>query len=179
MKNENVVQKFFTASVASALIFSSAAVAPIEAQALDFGTDNVIAARSGGRAGGRSSASTMRSPPPSQRSSSTTTVNNYRSTTVVAPASPAIIAPTPVIAAPVVVSPITPFGGVGYGALGAVSAIGNEFREIRQENEIQRGRAELQDAKMKQAMLEQRLNAMEQREQTTAAVNAAVAAAKQ
>ena len=64
MKKNSPFSKFVaTASVASAILLSSAAP---DAQAIsgagdfDFGSDNVIAARSGGRAGGRSSASSMR-----------------------------------------------------------------------------------------------------------------------
>lgn len=177
MKN-SPFSKFVTASVASAILLSST-IAP-DAQAItgdfDFGSDNVIAARSGGRAGGRSSASTMRSPPPSSRPS--TTVNNYSRTTVVQQ-SPAIVAPAPVVVSPVVVSPVvSPFGspfGVGYGALGVVNAIGNEMREGRQEAEIRREREELQESKNRQFMLEQRLNQMEQQQATTNAVNAALA----
>lgn len=56
----------------------------------------------------------------------------------------------------------SPFGyGGGYGALGAVNAIGNEIRDNRQENEIRESRTELQIAKERQFQLEQRLSAME------------------
>jgi hypothetical protein len=158
MKNENKFHKFLTASVASAILLSSAATVPDALAAspdFDFGSNNVISARSGGRAGGRSSASSMRAPPPRARAAPapTTTINR---TTVIA-------APSPVIAAPVVVSPFgySPFGGIGYGALGAVNAIGNEMRDQRQENEIARERAELEVSKQRQAQLEQRLNELE------------------
>jgi len=178
MKNSPFSKFVATASVASAILLSSAAP---DAQAItgdfDFGSDNVIAARSGGRAGGRSSASSMRSPPPSSRP---TTVNNIQRTTVIQQ-QPAVVA-APVMASPVVVAPVvSPFGspfGVGYGALGVVNAIGNEMREGRQEAEIRREREELQESKQRQFMLEQRLNQMEQSQATTNAVNAALAGAR-
>ena len=162
MKNENKFTKFLTASVASAIILSSAATTPDALAAspnFDFGTDTIISARSGGRGGGRSSGSSMRSSPrPSARSYSapSTTINR---TTVYS-------SPSPIISSPIVVSPFgySPFGGMGYGgygALGAVNAIGNEMRDNRQENEIARGRAELDVSKQKQAQLEQRLNELE------------------
>mmetsp|Transcript_12439 Transcript_12439/g.23337 ORF Transcript_12439/g.23337 Transcript_12439/m.23337 type:complete len:216 (-) Transcript_12439:166-813(-) len=173
----NSVSKFFTASVASAILLSSSfatpdAIAAVDSLSssspIDFGSSQVVSARSGGRAGGRSSASSMRSAPSVRSSSATTTINR---TTVIA-------APAPVIAAPVVVSPFgySPFGGFGYGALGAVSAIGNEMRDIRQENEIARERAELEVSKQRQAQLEQRLYELERNQAiTNANVNAAVA----
>ena len=156
MKDGNGVTKFLTASVASAILLSSTVATPDAFAAspdVDFGSNTVISARSGGRAGGRSSASSMRAPPPSARSAPTTTINR---TTVIA-------APAPVISSPVVVSPFgySPFGGIGYGALGAVNAIGNEMRDIRQENEIARERAELEVSKQRQQQLEQRLYELE------------------
>ena len=54
---------------------------------------------------------------------------------------------------------------LGYGALGAVNAIGNEIRDQRQEGEIQRGRYELQEEKLKSAELEARLNQLERAQQ--------------
>lgn len=58
---------------------------------------------------------------------------------------------------------------MGYGALGAVSAINNEIRDSRQENEIQRERAELEVSKQRQAQLEQRLNQLEREQMQTSA----------
>jgi hypothetical protein len=67
----------------------------------------------------------------------------------------------------------SPFGGMGYGALGAVSAINNEMRDSRQENEIRQGRSELEISKQRQAQLEQRLNQLESEQmRTNANVNA-------
>lgn len=179
-EHQNSVSKFVTASVASAILLSSsfaspdafAAVdsvsSPSPSSSMDFGSSQIVSARSGGRAGGRSSVSSMRSAPPSVRSSAATTTINR--TTIIA-------APAPVIASPVVVSPfVSPFGGFGYGALGAVSAIGNEIRDVRQENEIARERAELEVSKQRQAQLEQRLYELERNQAiTNANVNAAIA----
>lgn len=173
-ENSNSMSKFLTASVASAILLSSSLATPDAMAALDspssidFGSSQIVSARSGGRAGGRSTASSMRSPSPSVRSSSATTTINR--TTIIA-------APTPVISSPVVVSPFVPSPfGFGYGALGAVSAIGNEMRDIRQENEIARERAELEVSKQRQAQLEQRLYELERNQAiTNANVNAAIA----
>lgn len=175
-KHSNSVSKFVTASVASAILLSSSFVTPDALAAvdvdsvsssMDFGSSQIVSARSGGRAGGRSSASSMRSAPSVRSSSAATTINR---TTIIA-------APAPVISSPVVVSPFgSPFGGFGYGALGAVSAIGNEMRDIRQENEIARERAELEVSKQRQAQLEQRLYELERNQAVTNAnVNAAIA----
>uniref|UniRef100_A0A7S3Q3C0 Uncharacterized protein n=1 Tax=Chaetoceros debilis TaxID=122233 RepID=A0A7S3Q3C0_9STRA len=188
MKKNSPFSKFVaTASVASAILLSST-IAP-DAQAitgagdfnLNFGSDNVIAGRSGGRGGGRSSASSMRrSPPPSSYRPST--VNNVSRTTVIQQR-PGMVGASPIIVAPV----ISPFGmgggygmgyGGGYGALGAVNMIGNEMREGRQEAEIRNERNELQESKQRQFQLEQRLNQMEQNQATTNAVNAAMAGAR-
>mmetsp|Transcript_16654 Transcript_16654/g.24931 ORF Transcript_16654/g.24931 Transcript_16654/m.24931 type:complete len:232 (-) Transcript_16654:72-767(-) len=186
--SENKLSKFFAASVASAIILSSVATIPdalaydysssnsnAQQHELNFGSSDIIAGRSGGRGGGRSSASSMRSAPSSSsrsaqyRSPAPTTINR---TTIIA-------APTPMYSAPVVIgSPMgfgySPFGGMGYGALGAVSAINNEVRDNRQENEIRQGRTELEISKQRQAQLEQRLNQLERDQmQTSANVNAA------
>lgn len=50
--------------------------------------------------------------------------------------------------------------GFGYG-LGAMNGIGNEIRDNRQEMEIQQSRAELDQAKQREADLEARLRALE------------------
>uniref|UniRef100_A0A7S3Q370 Uncharacterized protein n=1 Tax=Chaetoceros debilis TaxID=122233 RepID=A0A7S3Q370_9STRA len=193
MKKNSPFSKFVaTASVASAILLSST-IAP-DAQAitgagdfnLNFGSDNVIAGRSGGRGGGRSSASSMRRSPPPSSYSRPTTVNNVSRTTVIQQ-SPGMVS-APVMASPIIVSPvISPFGmgggygmgyGGGYGALGAVNMIGREMREGRQEAEIRDGRNELQDSKQREFQLEQRLNQLEQNQANTNAVNAAMAGAR-
>lgn len=166
---KNVFSKFAAASVASAILLSSTVATPdalaADMTSVDFGSTDIIAARSGGRAGGRSTASSMRSPAPAARRQ-TTTINR---TTVVAP--PVYSAPSVIVApAPI----FSPFGGIGYGAFGAVSAIGNEMRDVRQENEIARERAELEVSKQRQYQLEQRLAQLEsQQAQTNANANMA------
>ena len=53
---------------------------------------------------------------------------------------------------------------MGYG-LGAAGSIGNEIRDMNQEREIQRERAELDVAKQRQAELEARLAQLERQQQ--------------
>lgn len=50
--------------------------------------------------------------------------------------------------------------GFGYG-LGAVNSIGNEFRDYRQESEIQQSRAELEQARQREAELDARIRQLE------------------
>lgn len=156
--NKGDMGKALTSGLATAIMFTSV-IAPPEAlaQDLNFGSDNIIAARSGGRSGGRSSA-IPRSATPSR-----TVINR---TTVIA-------APTPYYSSPVYISPFgSPFGGIGYGALGAVSAISNEIRDSRQENEIYRERTELELAKQRQAELERRLYELEANQRAASAAQA-------
>jgi hypothetical protein len=164
MKKEDM-SKVFTSGLAAAIMLSSAVAPPAAlAEEMNFGSDNIIAARSGGRGGGRSSAprAAVRSAAPSSR----TVINR---TTVIAP-------PVSYYSPPVYVSPFgSPFGGIGYGALGAVSAIGNEIRDARQENEIYKERTELELAKQRQAELERRLYELEANQR--AAANQAAPAA--
>ena len=51
--------------------------------------------------------------------------------------------------------------GLGYG-LGAINNAGNEYRDYRQEGEIQQSKAELEMAKKREAELEARIKALEQ-----------------
>merc|ERR1712050_248933 len=124
----------------------------------DFGSSQVVAARSGGRAGGRaSSSSSYRSSSSySSRPSSTRVVER---TTVIQ--QPTYVAPTPTV----IVSPgysYNPMGGFGLGyGLGAINSIGNAMQDARQEAEISQSRAELQNAKMKEMELEARLRQLE------------------
>lgn len=50
--------------------------------------------------------------------------------------------------------------GLGYG-LGAINDIGNEIRDNRQEGEIQRSRAELEQARQREAELDARIRQLE------------------
>ena len=155
-----IATRKIAASVLAATFILGNVVAVEPAQAMDdydFGSSQVIAARSGGRAGGRSSAS--RSAPrrssyssPS-RSSSTTVINR----TYVTPAAPVYSSPA-VIMAP----SYNPMPGLGLSlGLNAVGQIGNDMRDYRQEREIQDTRSELQSAKMREAQMEARLNQLE------------------
>eukprot|EP00522_Entomoneis_paludosa_P006032 CAMPEP_0172440682 /NCGR_PEP_ID=MMETSP1065-20121228/1315_1 /TAXON_ID=265537 /ORGANISM="Amphiprora paludosa, Strain CCMP125" /LENGTH=200 /DNA_ID=CAMNT_0013189653 /DNA_START=70 /DNA_END=672 /DNA_ORIENTATION=+ len=149
-------------TVAAAFLAANVAAPAFAAQQdmMDFGSSDVIAARSGGRAGGRaSSGGASRSS--SYRPSSSTT---YRSsTTIVAPRPSVIVAP-----------PVVGYGGYGYGyqppslgglatgyALGSMGNIGNDMRDYRQEREIQDSRYQLEQARLKEAELEGRLRALE------------------
>lgn len=122
--------------------------------ALAFPDDSslLLAARSGSRSGGRAA----RAPSPSSS-------RVYSRTTIIAP-------PTPIISAPVVVSPFgasigygyNPLGGFGLGyGLGAMNSIGDTVRDYRQESEIQREKVELEVTKQKQAELEARIRELE------------------
>lgn len=159
MINEEGMKKAATSFVAAAFLMTSvAAVEPAFAMdEADFGSSQVIAARSGGRAGGRSSAARaparapVRSSAPSSRS--TTVINR----TVVSP--------------PVVVgSPM--YGGYGYGynpvpglglslGLNAINQIGNDMRDYRQETEIRDTRAALMNSQQREAEMEARLRQLE------------------
>ena len=57
--------------------------------------------------------------------------------------------------------------GLGYG-LGAANSVGNEVRDYRQESEIQRSKAELEQAKVREAELESRIKALEEGQQAPA-----------
>jgi len=149
---KKITASFF---VATFVLGNIASVAP--AFAVDdsyFGSSQVIAARSGGRAGGRSSGARRSAPRPSSRSS-TTVINRN---TYVSP-SPMYSSPSVIMAPPV----YNPMGGLGLGlGLNAVSNIGNDMRDYRQEREIQDTRSELRQSKMREAEMEARLNRLEQ-----------------
>jgi hypothetical protein len=153
-KNKIAVSFVAAAFLAGSLL----TVEPVFA-AGDFGSSQIVAARSGGRAGGRSSAPRSYSAPRSVPRSNTV----YRSgtTTIVRP----MIAPSPIIVSPFGYSPFgyNPLGGgfgLGYG-LGAMSNRGDEMRDYRQEAEIQKSSAELEQAKIREAELEARIRALE------------------
>jgi len=155
---ENATKKIAASVLAATFILGNvAAVEPAQAMDdYDFGSSQVIAARSGGRAGGRSSASRSAARPSSSYSSppsrSTTVINR----TYVTPAAP-------VYSSPVIVAPsYNPMPGLGLSlGLNALGQIGNDMRDYRQEREIQDTRSELQSAKMREAQMEARLNQLE------------------
>jgi len=156
MINEEGMKKAAASfALATFVLGNVATVAP--AFAIDdsyFGSSHVIAARSGGRSGGRSSGARSSAPRPSS-SSSTTVINRN---TYVSP-SPMYSSPTVIMAPPV----YNPMGGLGLSlGLNAVSNIGNDMRDYRQEREIQDTRGELQQSKMREAEMSARLNRLEQ-----------------
>jgi uncharacterized membrane protein len=149
MKNDGkkVAASFLTAAFIATNVF--AVDAAFAVNDFDFGgSTEIVAGRSGGRGGGRAS----RAPSRSSYSAPTRTIE--RTTIIQQPSY------TPSI----VVSPFgyNPLGGFGMGyGLGAINNFGNEIRDNRQESEIQQSRAELEQARMKQAELEGRLRALE------------------
>lgn len=158
--NPNNNNKLAAGAVAAALFVNAAfSATPALAALDDFGvgsSSQVLAARSGGRMGGRSMGgrSSFRAP------------TSYRSSTTIV--RPMMAAP------PVVISPFgggygyggfgyNPLGGFGLGyGLGAVQNSANTMRDYQQESEIQRSKAELEEAKAKEAELEARLKALEE-----------------
>lgn len=150
MKNEDskkVAASFLAAAFIATNVFTVDAAFAVDN--FDFGSTEIVAGRSGGRGGGRAA----RAPSRAYTPSSSTRIE--RTTTVIQP-----VYSTP----SVVVSPFgyNPLGGFGFGyGLGAAGSIGNEIRDYRQESEIQQSRAELEQAKIREAAMEARLKALE------------------
>lgn len=124
------------------------------------GSTELLAARSGGRAGGRSSSS-YRSSSPRRSAAPAPPTRVYNSNTIIRPS----------YSPPIIVSPgfgfgyspfFNPFGGFGLGFGG-----NNVFQDIRQDNEIDRVRAELQAEKIKEAEIEARIRSLEGSASTT------------
>lgn len=156
--NEGVMKKAAVSLVAAAFVLGNAATAQ-PASAMDdgyFGSSQVIAARSGGRAGGR--ASSARSSYSPSRSATTNTRTVINRTTYVTP-SPVYSSPSVIVAPPV----YNPMPGLGLSlGLNAVSNIGNDMRDYRQEREIQDTRSELERSRMREVEMEARLRQLEQ-----------------
>jgi hypothetical protein len=167
--------------MAAAYLFANVAYAP-PADALDFGSSETIAARSGGRAGGRSSSGGYRGGRSSfsgggaARSSfsgggggygggaSRAYSPTYRSTTIVRP----MIAPSPFGYGGGYGGGFgySPFSGIGLGyGLGAMGNNNNnrqdQARDYQQEKDILSEKSELEQAKLRAAELEQRIQALE------------------
>jgi hypothetical protein len=171
---------------AAAYLFANVAYAP-PADALDFGSSETIAARSGGRAGGRSSSGGYRggggggggrssfSGGGASRSSfsggggygggaaaSRAYSPTYRSTTIVRP----MIAPSPFgygggYGGGFGYSPFSGIGlGYGLGAMGNNNR-GDQAREYQQEKDIISEKSELEQTKLRAAELELRIKALE------------------
>ena len=156
MINEESMKKAATSFAAAAFLMSNVvATAPaLAVDDMDFGSTQVVAARSGGRAGGRSSAARM---PARSAPSRSTTVINTRT----------YVAPSPVIGggyggvyvAPPIYNPV-PGLGLSIG-LNAMNKIGNDMRDYRQEAEIHDTRSELMRSQAREAEMEARLRMLE------------------
>jgi len=148
---------------------SQAAMAAAAAAPPDFGSPELVAARSGGRAGGRAGGGSR-----SRSSYSAPSRTMYRSSTTIV--RPMIASP------PIVISPFgggygygygNPMGGFGLGyGLGAINSAGDSMRDYRQESEIQQSKAELEQAKARELELEQRIKALEAQDKGAPAANA-------
>ena len=151
MVNEESVKKAATSFAAAAFLMANvAAVEPAFAADMDFGSSQVVAARSGGRAGGRSSAARAPSRAPTR---STTVIN--RSTYI----APPVYSSPSVIVAPPIYNPV-PGLGLSIG-LNAMNQIGNDMRDYRQEAEIRDTRSELMRSQAREAEMEARLRQLE------------------
>mmetsp|Transcript_20620 Transcript_20620/g.26581 ORF Transcript_20620/g.26581 Transcript_20620/m.26581 type:complete len:206 (+) Transcript_20620:120-737(+) len=167
-KDSNNGFRTAAASAVAAVFIAASAASPAFAvtqdnNLFDFGSSDVIAARSGGRAGGRASSrgassSSYRSPSSSTSRPSTT----YRSSTTIIRQAPSTVYVSP---PPMIGYGYQPpsLGGLvtGY-ALGSMGNNGNNYQDMRQEQEIKQSRYELEQARMKEAELEGRLRALEQ-----------------
>jgi hypothetical protein len=171
--------------VAAAYLFANVAYAPPADAALDFGSSETIAARSGGRAGGRGGSGGYRGGGGGGRSSfsgggaarssfsgggggygggaAARSYNpTYRSTTIVRP----MIAPSPFgygggYGGGFGYSPFSGIGlGYGLGAMGNNNR-GDQARDYQQETDIRSEKSELEQAKLRAAELELRIQALE------------------
>ena len=155
-KSNNVIASGFAAA---AILFSTfgAESFAYDASIDMFGSDQVVAARSGGRAGGRSSAA-ARAPRPAASRSQGTTVNNYN----VRPASPTVIvSPGYGGYGYGYGSPFGGFGGLGWLGVEAIGSFSREMREIDEQRKLAKTEAELQIANQRQMDLEARLRQLE------------------
>mmetsp|Transcript_43340 Transcript_43340/g.49180 ORF Transcript_43340/g.49180 Transcript_43340/m.49180 type:complete len:196 (+) Transcript_43340:59-646(+) len=129
----------------------------------DFGSSQILAARSGGRMGGRSmGGGGMGGRPMGGSRSYAAPVRNYSSTTtIIRP----MIAPSPFGFGGGYGYGYNPLGGIGLGyGLGAMNNAGNAQTDYRQETEIQQNRGELEQTKQKAMELENRLKLLEQKQ---------------
>jgi len=153
---------FAASVVVSSVLFSSgAAFASDDNAQFDFvSSSNIIAGRSGGRAGGRAMSRPMARPMARPSGGGGGAVYNNRNT---------YIQQRPMLGGGGFgYSPFgySPFGGMGLGyGLGSMNNVGNEIRDNRQEGEIQREAVELEQAKQKNADLEQRIQQLERSSQ--------------
>mmetsp|Transcript_42751 Transcript_42751/g.50022 ORF Transcript_42751/g.50022 Transcript_42751/m.50022 type:complete len:216 (-) Transcript_42751:162-809(-) len=157
---DNFLKTTFT--TVGALLLSSLVILD-DASAIDLGSSELMAARSGGRGGGRAMSRPMLRASPSRSYS--------------APASrgATYMAPTRVYSSPIIMSPFgySPFGyggggfggfglGYGLGAMGGNRGGGvNQQVQYEQQKDLAQTTAELEVAKQKEADLEQRIKALE------------------
>uniref|UniRef100_A0A7S0F7G3 Uncharacterized protein n=1 Tax=Craspedostauros australis TaxID=1486917 RepID=A0A7S0F7G3_9STRA len=163
---KNVQTAAVSFAAAAFLMVNTVDVAPANAVSDDFfGSTEILAARSGGRAGGRSSSVSSR-PSASARSSSSSSTNTrvIERTTVVQQAPTVVAAPPVIMAAPSY--GYNPMPGLGLSlGLNAVSQIGNDMRDARQQSEIRQTQSELMQSKAKEAELSARLSSLESNQQ--------------
>mmetsp|Transcript_42752 Transcript_42752/g.50023 ORF Transcript_42752/g.50023 Transcript_42752/m.50023 type:complete len:222 (-) Transcript_42752:193-858(-) len=158
---DNFLKTTFT--TVGALLLSSLVILD-DASAIDLGSSELMAARSGGRGGGRAS---MSRPMPRASPSRSYSAPVSRGATY--------IAPTRIYQRPIIMSPFgySPFGyggggfggfGLGYG-LGAMGRGGgggvNQQVQYEQQKDLAQTTAELEITKQKEADLEQRIKALE------------------
>lgn len=110
-QSDDQERKFAASVLTAAYLFANAvSVAPAVAAFQDFGSTEIVAARSGGRTGGRVSSGTRGASPSYKAPTNTRVVE--RTTVIQQPS---------VVAAPVVVAPPV-YGGYGYGYGGGLDA---------------------------------------------------------
>ncbi|KAL3923292.1 MAG: hypothetical protein SGILL_001739 [Bacillariaceae sp.] len=161
-KEDSVKKAAGSLMAATFLLGNLVSVAPAVAMddSFDFGSSQVVAARSGGRAGGRAAPRPAARAPPRPSSRSTTNTRVIERTRYV---------PTPgygspgIIMAPPMYNPLPGYGlGLGFNA---INQIGNDMRDYRQEGEIRDARSQLEQARMREAELDARLRALENGQQ--------------
>jgi hypothetical protein len=160
---KKVAASAFAAAFLAANVVAMDPALALDSSVFDFGSSEVISARSGGRSGGRVSSGGARSSMGRSSSYSRSSTTIVRPTTVIT--SPSYVAP-PVYIAPSIGYGYNPLGGLGMGyALGSMNNIGNDMRDYRQESEIQQSKAQLEQARIKEAELEARLRQLEAAQQ--------------
>lgn len=168
VKKDEDFRKAVSSVFAAAFVALNIAAVPAFAvdETMDFGSSQVVAARSGGRSGGRVSSGGNSQAYRSSSSSSRNTYKSYSSTTIIAPPPSPTVYVAPSYSMGYSYNPLGDLAtGYALGSVGsAIGNIGNAMQDARQEQEIQRSRQELEQARMKEAELEGRLRALEQQQ---------------
>ena len=157
-------KKFAASFLTAAFIATNAMSAATAFAAFDFGSSEVVAAKSGGRSGGRASSGSYAKSTPSKSSVSNTKV--IQKTTIIQ--QPVYTSPTVVMAPSYGYAPPAPGLGLAVG-LSTINSIGNAMQDARQESEIRDTREQLRDAKMKEAEMESRMRQLEMNQMYQAA----------